>query len=58
MPNHVTSRLTVTGDSAEVQRLFAAISGGKSKHGEILMDFNKLIPLPESLNIDPGQIPT
>ncbi len=55
MPNHVTSRLTVNGDPDEVKRLFASIENGKEKDGTpILIDFNKLIPMPESLNIESG----
>ena len=55
MPNHVTNRLTVTGDPSEVKKFFESISGGMSDENEpIYMDFNKIIPMPESLNIESG----
>lgn len=55
MPNHVTNRLTVNGDPNEVKRLFASIENSKVEdETPILIDFNKLIPMPESLNIESG----
>lgn len=55
MANDITSRLTVDGDPAEVQKLFAAIHGGTDDYGNpIYMDFNKIIPMPESLDIESG----
>ena len=52
MPNHVTSRLNVSGDKEKVKELFEAINGGVDEEGNpVLIDFNKIIPMPEELNI-------
>jgi len=52
MPNHVTNILTIKG--AEVQKVLDAIRG-KDEHDEKnFIDFNKIIPMPESMNIEDG----
>jgi hypothetical protein len=57
MPNHITNRLTITGDHDEVAKLFAQINGDIDEHGEeMLIDFGKLTPMPESLNIESGSV--
>lgn len=46
MPNHITNRLKVIGDEIEVKKLFEYVKG------ESAMDFNKIKPMPESLDIE------
>lgn len=53
MPNWVTNILTVEDVSEEKRReIFEAIKDDKEGYGSI--DFNKIIPMPESLNIHDG----
>ncbi len=52
MPNHVTNILTLSGDAAEVKKAMEAIKYDKVGVGSI--DFNKIIPMPPSLNIECG----
>lgn len=47
MPNHIQNRLEVRGENAK--KVFDFIAGKESK-----FDFNKIIPMPESLNITSG----
>lgn len=49
MPNHITNILTVSGDEERVKNLFSSVNSKKS-----IFDFNKIIPMPESLNITSG----
>lgn len=51
MPNHITNILTITGSEAEVRKCLESIRGIED---EQYMDFNKIIPMPESLNITSG----
>lgn len=52
MPNHVTSILVVSGDANKRQAMFEAIKNVEIGLGSI--DFNKVIPMPESLNVECG----
>ncbi|MCL2816335.1 MAG: hypothetical protein FWD23_17210 [Oscillospiraceae bacterium] len=55
MPNFVTNRLTIFGDDDKIAELFTKINGGKNEQGQdMLIDFNKLIPMPEPLKIESG----
>ena len=55
MPNHITSRLTATGSPVAVKAFWEAISGDVDEdNAPILIDFNKIIPMPESLDIESG----
>lgn len=62
MPNHVTNRMRVTGDESEVSRFVdRAIRVEKRKNGdeEIILDFNRFIPMPEELaNTTSGSVQT
>lgn len=53
MPNHITNRLRIEGKPEDVQKLFDFIKSDlKDKDGdEILIDFNKIVPMPLSLDI-------
>ncbi len=51
MPNHIQNKLQFIGDNTEVQKVLNHIQG-KSDDGTIVrMDFNKIKPMPESLNV-------
>lgn len=52
MPNHVMNKLTVTGDPQEIKEMLESIQNDKDGFGTI--DFNKIIPMPESMNIESG----
>lgn len=52
MPNHITTILTVSSDAAGRQAMFEAIKSHEVGLGSI--DFNKIIPMPESLDIESG----
>lgn len=54
MPNHVTNILTIKGNMEEVTSVFNKIKIDKEEVGTI--DFNKIIPMPESLNLTSGSI--
>lgn len=49
MPNYVKNILTFTGDSQTIEKLFKTV---KTKESDF--DFNTIIPMPESLNIESG----
>jgi len=52
MPNHVTNNLKFKGPQEDVEVLRNAINS-KTKDGEsVLIDFEKIIPMPESLRIE------
>lgn len=50
MPNHVSSRLTLTGDPATVREFYEAHIRSCDNHSDRLLDFNTLIPMPAALN--------
>ena len=52
MPNHITNRLTVKAEGERLEEILAAIQNDSIGRGSL--DFNKLIPMPESLNIQSG----
>jgi hypothetical protein len=52
MPNHVTSILKVSGDPDKVKAMFNAIKIDEIGIGSI--DFNKIIPMPPTLEIESG----
>ena len=52
MPNHVTNRIRVFGDEAEILRMLEEIRQEGAGIGSV--DFNKVIPRPESLEIPCG----
>lgn len=49
MPNHIQNRITFIGTEKEVEQVFDFLKGEDS-----LIDFNKIIPMPEELNITSG----
>lgn len=60
MPNHITNILTFNGPQKDVEALRNAIKGvreddeGGEEH--TLIDFNKIIPMPSTLNITSGSM--
>lgn len=52
MPNHITNILTFEGNSEQVHAILDQIKNEERGIGSI--DFNKIIPMPESLNIEAG----
>ena len=52
MPNHITNILTIQADENKVHSILESIKSDEYGIGSI--DFNKLIPMPESLNIEAG----
>ena len=52
MPNHITNILKFEGDSEQVHAMLDKIKSDELGLGSI--DFNKIIPMPESLNIEAG----
>lgn len=54
MPNHVENIITLKGDEKEIREMLEAIKNDDFGLGTL--DFNKIIPMPESLNIESGSI--
>lgn len=52
MPNHITNILTIQVDEDKVRDILESIKSDEYGLGSV--DFNKLIPMPESLNIEAG----
>lgn len=52
MPNHVTNVLTLRGEPEQIRAMLGAIQYDDLGIGSV--DFNKIIPMPESLNIEAG----
>jgi len=55
MPNHVTNKLTMSGSASRIEEIKAHIYGGLNDHGaEVHIDFDKIIKMPEELDITAG----
>ena len=52
MPNHVTNRIKLSGERSEINKLMEAVKFDNIGLGSI--DFNKVIPMPDSLEIECG----
>lgn len=46
MPNHIQNQLTITGEDSE--EIFTFLAGGDN-----IIDFNKIVPMPDALDITP-----
>ena len=49
MPNHVTNKIRFNGSKEDVERIMAFVKSDESE-----FDFNKIIPMPEELNVEAG----
>ena len=49
MPNHIMNRLRLSGDRNRIDELLESVKGDKT-----VLDFNKIIPMPKSLDIESG----
>ncbi len=49
MPNHVMNRLHLSGEKSRIDELLKSVKGEDS-----VLDFNRIIPMPETLNIECG----
>lgn len=54
MPNHITNRIIVNGSEEKVKKFFEAIGSIQEDGTRVPIDFNKIKPMPESLNIESG----
>lgn len=52
MPNHVTNILHFSGEQKEIDRLMHYVQVKNEAYGSF--DFNKVIPMPDSLNVESG----
>lgn len=52
MPNHVVNHISLRGDPKKIREMLEAIKSDELGIGSV--DFNKIIPMPESLNIEAG----
>ena len=52
MPNHIVNHISLHGDPQKIREMLEAIKSDKLGVGSV--DFNKIIPMPESLNIEAG----
>ncbi len=52
MPNHVENIISLSGNEQEIQRMLKRIKSDMFGGGTV--DFDKIIPMPESLNIESG----
>ena len=52
MPNHVENHISLQGDPETIRSMLEAIKSDELGVGSV--DFNKIIPMPESLNIEAG----
>ena len=52
MPNHITNSITLSGNKEKIAEMMENIKNDEVGVGSI--DFNKIIPMPENLNIESG----
>ena len=50
MPNHIINTIRLTGDREKISELLESVKDNKFGIGSL--DFNKVIPMPESLQIE------
>lgn len=54
MPNHVTNKLKLFGEQSRIDELLRAVKYDDDELGTL--DFNKIVPMPECLNMTSGSI--
>ncbi len=52
MPNHIKNIITLKGDEQKIREMLEEIQYDELGLGTV--DFNKIIPMPESLNVESG----
>lgn len=52
MPNHIQSKLQIIGSKMKVKEVFAFIAAKDEDGKDVQIDFNKIIPMPDELNIE------
>lgn len=52
MPNHIENRISLAGDKEQIAAMLEQIKSDKYGLGTI--DFNKIRPMPETLDIEAG----
>lgn len=52
MPNHVENHIEFSGDARQIKAMLEIIKN--DEYGIVTIDFNKIIPMPKSLNIEAG----
>ena len=52
MPNHVVNHISLQGDPEKIRSMLETIKS--DEHGIGSVDFNKIIPMPKSLDIEAG----
>lgn len=52
MPNHVANHISLQGDPEKIRSMLEAIQSDELGVGSV--DFNKIVPMPKSLNIEAG----
>lgn len=55
MPNNITNHITVSGNAEDIKAMFDAVSYDND-YG--MLDFNKVIPMPTSLDMESGSLTT
>lgn len=56
MPNHITNRLVINADNQSVQQVLQYLKGEPEDGEKLFIDFNKIIPRPESLNVEASSL--
>lgn len=51
MPNHIQNRLQIIGEENSVKKLLNSISSKDEKGEAVQIDFNKIIPMPQGLDV-------
>lgn len=54
MPNNITNKVVLHGDEEQIQKLLEYVKYDDEEIGSV--DFNKIIPMPESLNMTSGSV--
>lgn len=52
MPNHVENRIVLNGDPVIIKEMLEAIQNDEFGIGTV--DFNKIIPMPKSMDVEAG----
>lgn len=52
MPNYITNRLVINGDNDKVKQVIDFLKSTNDKGEDVAIDFNKIIPMPESLKVE------